>query len=180
VLGDRTGVETLVAAVEAIPALDKGWRYRGMGQFGPNMSPLDRLIYALGRTRDRRALGPILSKLELLTAEHEFSHFRAMSLALESIGNPAAAGPLVEVLSRPGIRGHASPTIDAAIERAKQWESWTATEPRSNAIRELMLGRALYRCGDKDGLGRTILEEYTKDLRGHLARHAHAVLQGPE
>jgi len=36
------------------------------------------------------------------------------------------------------------------------------------------------RCGDKDGLGKAILTRYAKDLRGHLARHAAAVLRGPE
>ena len=32
------------------------------------------------------------------------------------------------------------------------------------------------RLGDKDGLGKKILEAYAKDLRGHLSRHARAVL----
>jgi hypothetical protein len=180
VLGDPLGIETLIAAVKAAPGLDKGWRYTGMGQYGFSMSPLDRLICALGHTRNRRAVGPILEKLQLLEAESEFPHFRALCLALESIGDPAAAAPLARVLATPGIQGHASTTLESAIERAKKWRSWTATEPRSNAIRELMLGRALFRCGDKDGLGRKILEAYTKDLRGHLARHAHGVLRGPE
>jgi hypothetical protein len=40
-----------------------------------------------------------------------------------------------------------------------------------------MLARALYRCGDYDGVGRKILEAYTHDLRGHFARHAKAVLE---
>ena len=33
-----------------------------------------------------------------------------------------------------------------------------------------MLARALYRCGDHDGVGEKILRDYTQDLRGHLAR----------
>jgi hypothetical protein len=40
-----------------------------------------------------------------------------------------------------------------------------------------MYARALYRCGDHDGLGEKILKQYTQDLRGHLARHAQAVLK---
>lgn len=177
VFGDDAGVPTLVAAVRSFPTWDKGWRYRGMGQFGPNMSRLDRLIYALGRTGDPRGTAPILEKVKLLKPEHAFSHFRAVVLALESIGDPAAAGPLAELVSQPGIRGHASSEIKDAIQRAKKWASWNATEPRSNAIRELLLARGLYRCGDRDNLGRTILQEYVKDLRGHLSRHAHAVLR---
>jgi hypothetical protein len=39
-----------------------------------------------------------------------------------------------------------------------------------------MLARALYRCGDHERLGETTLRRYAEDLRGHLARHAQAVL----
>lgn len=46
----------------------------------------------------------------------------------------------------------------------------------TQAVRELALARALYRCGDHDGLARDILAQYTQDLRGHFARHARAVL----
>jgi hypothetical protein len=45
-------------------------------------------------------------------------------------------------------------------------------------LREIVLARALYRCGDHQGLGRKILEEYRHDLRGLFARHASAVLGG--
>jgi hypothetical protein len=48
---------------------------------------------------------------------------------------------------------------------------------RVEPLREIVLARALYRCGDHEGLGRRILEQYTQDLRGHLARHAKAVLE---
>src|SRR5690606_26433024 len=48
----------LMGRVEAGPVLenlladaewDEGWNYRGMGQFGPSMSPLDSWIIAAGR-----------------------------------------------------------------------------------------------------------------------------------
>ncbi|HYW79849.1 MAG TPA: hypothetical protein VE890_09750, partial [Thermoguttaceae bacterium] len=52
-----------------------------------------------------------------------------------------------------------------------------AEQTRRVSLRELMLARALYRCGDYEGLGEEILRTYTKDLRGHLARHAKAVLE---
>ena len=51
-----------------------------------------------------------------------------------------------------------------------------AEQTRRESLRELMLARALYRCGDREGLGEKILRDYTQDLRGHLARHAAAVL----
>ena len=41
---------------------------------------------------------------------------------------------------------------------------------------ELILARALYRCGDYEGLGEKILNEYINDYRGHYSRHAFAVL----
>ena len=52
-----------------------------------------------------------------------------------------------------------------------------AEQTRRESLRELMLARALYRCGDDNGVGEKILREYTQDLRGHLARHAQAVLE---
>jgi hypothetical protein len=48
--------------------------------------------------------------------------------------------------------------------------------PRNNSLRELILARVLYKCGDHQGLGRAILELYANDLRGPYARHARAVL----
>ena len=67
VLGDPTGTETLLDAV-ASAEWDKGWNYTGMGQFGMSLSPLDSLIIALGRTRNKLALAPILEKTEQLDA----------------------------------------------------------------------------------------------------------------
>ena len=174
VLGDASGVETLARAVDAA-TWDKGWVYRGMGQFGPALSPLDNLIVALGRTRDRRALSAILGKLAQLDNKSEFSHHRAVALALEAIGDPAAAGPLAEALAKPGLQGHVIDRVEAARDRTGQDPNETHT--RALSLRELALARALYRCGDKDGLGKKILTEYTRDLRGHLARHAQAVLE---
>lgn len=177
VLGDKSGVDTLIKALKAAPDLGDGWRYTGMGQYGHNMGPVDRLIYALGCAGDKRALPAILEKLKLLKPEDPFSHFRAISLSLEKLGDPQAAGALHDLLGLPGIQGHAAAGIKQAIERARKFPSMTATKPRSNAIRELILGRTLYRCGDRNGLGEKILKAYVKDLRGHLSRHAKAVLE---
>jgi len=44
-------------------------------------------------------------------------------------------------------------------------------------LKELYLARALYRCGDHEGLGQNTLREYSRDLHGHYARHAKAVLK---
>ncbi len=61
---------------------DKGWNFRGLGQYGPTTSPIDNLVIALGRTRDRRGLEAILGIVTKLTDESAFSHFRAVAMAL--------------------------------------------------------------------------------------------------
>ena len=146
-----------------------------MGQFGNAMSPLDTQIVALGRAGDRRAVPVILEKLRLLSAESEFSHHRAVGLALELLGDPAAAAPLAGLLAQPGMTGHVQTTIQQAIQQETPGGT-SAEQTRRESVRELLLARALYRCGDPQGLGRQILASYTHDLRGHLARHARAVL----
>jgi flavin-dependent dehydrogenase len=176
VLGDASGLDALIAAVKDEPGFDKGWRYVGMGQFGASMSPLDCLFYAVGRIGDRKATPALVEKLKLLKPETEFSHYRALAWAIDRIGDPAAAGPLAEALSQPGVRGMAISSIEKEVELARKMH-WTSTEPRANALRELFLARALFRCGDRDGLGKKVLEEYTRDLQGHFARHARAVLE---
>jgi hypothetical protein len=173
-LGDPIGTNTLLNAVRS-RNWDKGWNYTGMGQFGMSMSELDSLIVALGRTRDSRALEVILEKAEQLNMESEFSHYRAVAMALESLGDPSAAKSLAMLLAKPGIQGHVFANIDRA--RLETPDNPVDTTTRNNSLRELILARALYRCGDYKGLGEEILKEYASDLRAHYARHASAVLQ---
>lgn len=173
ILGDPTGADTLAEAVAA-REWDKGWKYTGMGQYGPSISPLDSLIIALGRTRKDVALAPILGKVNQLDSRHELSHHRAVAMALESLGDPAAAKPLAALLRKPDMSGHAWIDIDAATSNIPA--SDVDTTVRERTLRELILARALYRCGDCDGLGEKILRQYAQDLRGHYARHAIAVL----
>jgi HEAT repeat protein len=173
-LGNPAGAGTLAEAVRS-REWDKGWNYTGMGQYGMSLSELDSLIVALGRTRDGRALETILEKVEQLNVDSEFSHCRAVAMALESLGEPAAAKPLALLLAKPGVQGHAFTDIDRASRGIPA--SATDTITRNNSLRELVLARALYRCGDYEGLGKKILKEYASDLRAHYARHAGAVLQ---
>ncbi len=175
-LGDAAGVETLVAKVRGATAFDKGWNYTGMGQYGRSLSELDSYIVALGRTRDRRAVEPILEKVALLDASKEFSHHRAVAMALEALGDPRAAKPLADLLAKPGMTGYATTTVDEARRIAAVGDG-TETRPRNDSLRELVVARALVRCGDFEGVGRRILERYAQDLRGHYARHARAVLK---
>ena len=170
---DRTGSKTLIKAIQR-SSWDKGWNFRGMGQFGATTSPLDNLIIALGRTGDKEAIPVILSKVNELTPESEFSHCRAVAMALESFKDPVAAQPLSELLKKPGMRGHTFLQINSTISKTPA--SPVDNSTRNNSLRELILARALYRCGDYEGLGEKILREYASDYRGHYATHAKAVL----
>jgi hypothetical protein len=84
-----------------------------------------------------------------------------------------AAKPLAELLAKDGMTGFAITQIDSDAKTS-------GNEHRSQPLREIILARALYRCGDYEGVGRQILETYIEDLRGLFAKHAHAVLgDGP-
>jgi len=173
ILGDPIGAATLAEAV-ASREWDKGWKYTGMGQYGMSMSVVDSLIVALGRTRKAIGLEPILAKVAQLGPEHELSHHRAVALALETLGDRTGAKPLADLLAKPNMAGHAWIDINAATRNIPPSEVDTST--RECSLRELILARALYRCGDHNGLGEKILKQYAQDLRGHYARHALAIL----
>jgi len=173
-LGDASGIETLLAAVKS-RQWDKGWNFTGMGQYGASLSPLDSLIIALGRTRDKRALTVIIEKVGRLDANSEFSHCRAVAMAIEALADPAAGQSLAELLKKPGMAGHAFTDIKKAQSLTPESSSDTST--RNDSLRELFLAAALYKCGDYEGLGEKVLREYALDLHGHYARHAQAVLK---
>jgi hypothetical protein len=100
-------------------------------------------------------------------------------MALETLGDSSAAKALADLLEKPGMSGHAVTDIESALRDIPT--SGTDTSTRNRALSELYLARALYRCGDYQGLGEKILRQYANDLHGHYARHARAVLkQGPK
>ncbi|MDX9755671.1 MAG: FAD-dependent oxidoreductase, partial [bacterium] len=173
-MGDPSGSETLTEYVAA-NGWDSGWSFTGMGQFGGSLSPLDSHILSLGKTRDTRALPVIHEKLKTLDAQSEFSHHRAVALALETMRNPSSAKPLAELLQKPGMSGHAWSSLDQAVEQTPKGFG-DDTTVRDYTLRELLLARALYRCGDYQGVGEKILNAYANDLRAHYSQHAKAVL----
>ena len=174
-LGNPVGWKVLQKEIENNYNWDEGWNYTGMGQFGKSISYLDGLIIALGRTQKTEAI-PILEKLsKKLTTASEFSHFRAVAMALETISDNRGALILYDLLQLPGVTGHSMPDIQTAKRLTPPGETDTST--RNNSLRELILARALFRCGDVNGLGKEILTAYSKDLRGHYYRHASGVLK---
>ncbi len=174
-IGISDGWKELMKAIDSFDDWDEGWNFRGMGQFGRSLSYLDSLIIAAGRTKKTEVLPSLFRLMKKLTPESEFSHFRAVAIALETIGNKKAAKPLFELIQMPGVRGHAIQDIETA--KKVEPKSKTDTSTRNNSLHELILGRALYRCGDYNGVGNQILNEYSKDLRGHYYRHANGVLE---
>ncbi len=172
-LGDSTGASVLSAEV-ARSDWDTGWNFKGMGQYGASLSRVDSLVIALGRTRSREAVPVLLAKARQLTPASAFSHFRAISLALEAVADPAVGPTLANVLALPGVSGHSVRTIERALQDVPPGNVDNVT--RGRELTEIGLARALYRSGDYEGTGERILRSYRDDLRGHYARHVRAVL----
>jgi len=189
--GDATGAKELARTVKGA-AWDQGWNYRGMGQFGRSVSWVDSYVIALGRTRAKEAFGPLQGLATKLMPTAEYSHFRALALAFEALGDKRGRELLADLLLMPGVGGHAFDYDKDGAPRIPRYDVYNfsganakkgrldAAVPdfeRSLCLRELCLARALYNLGDKDGLGEKTLRAYAKDPRKAYAAHAQAVLK---
>ena len=116
------------------------------------LSRLDALITALGNARDTSVLPTILEKAKKLEPEDYLSHFRAITMATEAIGSREAVSVLLAMLTTPGVRGHS--ILSFAEARSNAVPDLNDTSTRNLALKELHLARALYLCGDQDGIGR--------------------------
>jgi hypothetical protein len=173
--GDATGVQTLVKTIE-LADWDQGWDWKGMGAYGRKTSYMDSYIIALSRVGGKAALAPILKKAQQLTPKDGYSHFRAIALACERIGDKSAAKVLAGLLSQPGISGYAL-SFGPAFPAYNGFSCDAGDKERTLALREICLARALFRLGDADGKGEAILRAYVKDPRSAYARHALMVLE---
>lgn len=169
-LGETDGVDLLIEALGQVDRWDAKVFQGNMAEYAHLPTPVDALILALGYSGDRRAVPVILEKLELLDADVTLSHHRAVALALESLGDPRAAEPLARLLQKPGMSGHVMVKLEPLHDRERE------KRRRTGPLREIVLARALYRCGDHEGQGEAILREYRSDWRGLFARHAADVL----
>ena len=169
-LGEGEVVPLLIEALDGITVWDDRILQGIAAEYAHLPTPIDTLILALGATVDPRALPAILRKLETLDATVTLSHHRAVALALERLGDPAAAEPLARLLGKPGMGGHAMTEVEPLHNKEKD------RRRRLGPLREIVLARALYHCGDHRGLGERTLMTYRCDLRGLLARHATAML----
>jgi HEAT repeat protein len=180
-LGDCSGAEDIVSKIKSLE-WDKGWNYQGMDQFGRSVSWVDSYLIALGKSKAKRGLEAAIEKAQKLTAESEYSHFRAVALCLEGIGDKRAISVLRRLLEIPGVGGHVH-TMKDLTARVPGYSRFTTRnlgigdKERSDVLRELCLARALYRLGDTpDQLARRTLEAYAKDPRRAYANHAKLVL----
>ncbi|MCQ2393864.1 MAG: FAD-dependent oxidoreductase [Kiritimatiellae bacterium] len=174
-LGKSDGEAQLLAKFKSTP-WDKGWNYRGMGQFNRSVSWVDSYAIALGHCKSKAAVPALIEKAAQLTERSEYSHFRAIARALEEIGDKSAIPVLADILKRRGIGGRwqtmgANPPVVPGYQNAAgDWE-------RTLSLRELCIARALYRLGDTpDKLGQRTLEAYAADPRRTYAKHAKLVL----
>jgi len=175
IMGDPAGVSTLADVISGkMPA--PGMDFQGERAFGRRVTEMDSYIIALGRTRDKRALAPITELVRKMNGSSHFSRFRAVTLALESLADPSAAAPLAELLQKPGVGGHSMTELKDATPAGGYGSAGTGSE-RNAALRELAVARALYRCGDHNGLAEQRLRCYAKDLRGVYALHATELLK---
>jgi len=170
-MGEDDGVELLVDELNAVDRWDAKIFQGRMAEYAHLPTRVDSLILALGAAGNRRAVPAILEKLAMLDAEVTLSHHRAVAVALEQLADPGAAKPLADLLARPGMGGHALTEIKPLDHRDK------STGRRTGPLREIVLARALYRCGDYQGLGESILKTYKSDIRGLFARHATEILR---
>jgi hypothetical protein len=144
----------------------------GMAEYAHLPTPVDSLVLALARCGHKGAVDAILAKMEKMDAGTTLSHHRSCALALEGLGDGRAAGALARLLRKPGMSGHAMVELEPLHDKPRR------KRRREGGLREIILARALYRCGDHEGLARGILEHYRQDLRGLFRRHAEYVLAG--
>lgn len=173
-LGRADYARLLAEKISQYKTWDKGWHYTGMGQFGMSMSRLDSLMTALGNACVSTNYSAIKAKALTLVPEDYLSHFRAVAMASELMQSKEAIPVLYELLSMPGIRYNAIDSYKTA--RAYTVPGTNDVSTRNRSLKELHLARALYLCGDKDGLGKKILTSYANGLEGHYARYAYEIL----
>lgn len=178
-VSSTAGVETLVRAIEAhlqgdrLPARTAHIRYTQLPPDHGAMPEVVYLLYSLGMTPDERAI-PVWKRIaDLLahTVEEDFYeemkgvfyYVDAVAYGIERLGIRLPVPLLQRVHQYAPFHGktaYAGFQPDYVQERL--------------AYLELVIGRALARCGSADGF--IILASYLNDNRALLAEHAHSEL----
>jgi len=184
VLGDAAGKQTLIKAVDDAEGWGEGWDFSSQREKANSFGEVDRIVIALGFLRTSEVLPPLIRKLEMLHADSPLSHYKAVCLALRLNKSELLTEPLAHLLNKNGVKGHAQPlTYYAASGGAngkfpQRYRINAQGGAELNAkFKEVLVAALLFECGDRDGLGRGILESYTRDVNGHFAAYAHQVIE---
>jgi hypothetical protein len=87
-------------------------------------------------------------------------------------------------LEKDGLQKSSKQTLeDASTQLDNNWKGpkpvkKSSNNKRTKSLREIVLARALYKCGDYNNIGKNILGNYRKDLRGLFVIHANEILKG--
>lgn len=160
-LGEDVGRKTLIDTI-AVASWDEGWNYRGMGQFGPSVSALDAMIIALSRIGGDSET--TIAKLKELNIGSEFSHIRAVCLALIRKPDSKAVPVLEKLLSTSGATGYAVKNLRDSL--ASNRPDYNDTTFRNSQLKELYLAKALVACAPDSATGLRILESYAEGMQG--------------
>lgn len=180
--GNTEGVESLLAELAGFTDWDEKIYQGSMADFAYLPTPIDAIILALGNSGDKSVIPQLLGLVEKLDTTVTLSHHRSLALALEKLSDPSAAKPIAQLLQKPGMQGHAMLNINDAFTQLDNNGQGpnpvknSSYNKRTKALREIVLARALYKCGDYSEIGKNILENYRKDIRGLFARHASQIL----
>jgi len=180
---EKEGVPILLEELNKFEKWDEKIFQGSMADFAHLPTPTDGIILALGYSNDNSVLPKLLEMVEKLDAGVTLSHHRSLALALEKLKDPSACESLYKLLQKPGMQSHAMLQLNNALTELDNNGKGpnpiknSSLNKRSRALREIILARALYNCGDYNGLGKSILENYRKDMRGLFVRHASLILQ---
>ncbi|MEE4285330.1 MAG: FAD-dependent oxidoreductase [Mariniphaga sp.] len=181
--GEKEGIPTLLAELENFSGWDEKIYQGSMADFAHLPTPIDAVILALGYSGDKLVLPKLLELTEKLDSGVTLSHHRSLALVLEKIADQSAAEPLAKLLQKPGMQGHAMLTLNDALTeldnngKGPNPVKNSSYPKRTRALREIILARALYKCGDYNSLGENILKTYQNDMRGLFVRHANQILK---
>ncbi|MFO7938100.1 MAG: FAD-dependent oxidoreductase [Kiritimatiellia bacterium] len=175
-LGDPSGEDELIDWVK-----EHGWWDKWGKGIDNGFARMDSYIYALGRIKSRKAVPAVIARAEqLVVSKNRLSirRARALSVACQSIGDPAFADVLAGLLERPEVKGHWI-TLKPEIKPVPGFHSRVnySHEEKRCTLMEVNLAVALYRLGDTNGKAETVLRHYAEDPRGFYANYARRVLQ---
>jgi hypothetical protein len=177
--GDKAATPVLLEAIDRqlqgdeLPA--RTARIRHVNLSAPDqgaMPDLAYLLHTLALLRDERAIPVLMQVVERLKPSYEqlrdgrsglYHYVDAVCDIAERLGHPGCLPALRRLHDDPFFRGHTTTSPcqpDHLLERL--------------AYLELVINRALARCGEKEGA--RVLIDYLTDSRRFLARHAHSEL----